>query len=269
MRSTLSQIASLFFGASLVIFILALLIPMLSKAPLTTETVGSSTYTPTSQPEIPISPVTQETEKTPVIENKLNPPLTHVEEAPAPAQSKELIEPSSSTSSESLSSPPLTNKTPPTENPDGDLNTKPSEQAKTENSDPNEQAPTDQKTPSTLLVLGEGLFLPGATKLKNNMQDAIDNILPAIKAKPLTNVVVEGHADNWISDSASPHQASNLNKTISLQRANAVAKILEQKGVSRERIIVKGLGDTVPIASNNTQEGRAKNRRVEIKLSPN
>jgi len=53
-----------------------------------------------------------------------------------------------------------------------------------------------------------------------------------------------------------------------LQRAKAVAKVLEQKGVARDRIIVKGLGDAVPLASNQTNKGRKKNRRVEIKLVP-
>ena len=65
-----------------------------------------------------------------------------------------------------------------------------------------------------------------------------------------------------------PVQLSKLNKIISLQRANAITLVLEQKGVASDRIIVHGLGDAVPIASNHTREGRAKNRRVEIKLLP-
>ena len=55
---------------------------------------------------------------------------------------------------------------------------------------------------------------------------------------------------------------------LSLLRAKSVASLLVKNGISIERISVTGYGDTRPIASNETAEGRAKNRRVEIKLVP-
>ncbi len=55
---------------------------------------------------------------------------------------------------------------------------------------------------------------------------------------------------------------------LSFLRAKAVAGILVKYGISPERISVTGYGDTRPIASNETDEGRAKNRRVEVKLIP-
>lgn len=125
-----------------------------------------------------------------------------------------------------------------------------------------------QHGPMRLLVLGEGSFSPGEIRPKANAQKAIDNIIPLINARSLDKVIVEGHADKSIPDGFSPVQAFKLNKIISMQRAKAVALVLKQKGIPDDRIIVRGLGDAVPLASNLTREGRSKNRRVEIKLSP-
>jgi outer membrane protein OmpA-like peptidoglycan-associated protein len=58
------------------------------------------------------------------------------------------------------------------------------------------------------------------------------------------------------------------NQTLSVNRAQAVANYLTSRGVVRERIGVRGYGESAPIASNDTEEGRAMNRRVEIKIVP-
>jgi outer membrane protein OmpA-like peptidoglycan-associated protein len=55
---------------------------------------------------------------------------------------------------------------------------------------------------------------------------------------------------------------------LSLRRARAIEKILVSHGIPSNRISVIGYGDARPIASNHTEEGRAKNRRVEVKLMP-
>jgi outer membrane protein OmpA-like peptidoglycan-associated protein len=55
---------------------------------------------------------------------------------------------------------------------------------------------------------------------------------------------------------------------LSFLRAKAVARILVKHGISLERISIIGYGETHPIASNETDAGRAKNRRVEVKLVP-
>ncbi len=53
---------------------------------------------------------------------------------------------------------------------------------------------------------------------------------------------------------------------LSVRRAKAIADLLIDRGIPRERITVVGYGDTRPIDTNNTEEGRSKNRRVEVKL---
>jgi outer membrane protein OmpA-like peptidoglycan-associated protein len=61
---------------------------------------------------------------------------------------------------------------------------------------------------------------------------------------------------------------SAQNKQLSLQRARAVADLLSAAGIDRDRVAVDGFGETRPIAGNDTPEGRASNRRVEIVVTP-
>ena len=67
---------------------------------------------------------------------------------------------------------------------------------------------------------------------------------------------VQGHTDNVGSDA--------YNQTLSEARARAVVDWLTKHGTAPDRLTAKGYGQTVPVADNNTDEGRAKNRRVEI-----
>ena len=77
---------------------------------------------------------------------------------------------------------------------------------------------------------------------------------------PSTYVDVIGYADSTGSD------AYNLD--LSQRRANSAANYLSGHGVASQRLYVTGMGESNPIADNSTPEGRAKNRRVEIKLRP-
>jgi outer membrane protein OmpA-like peptidoglycan-associated protein len=67
-------------------------------------------------------------------------------------------------------------------------------------------------------------------------------------------LMVEGHTDN--------KGGPSYNMNLSLNRANAVKKVLLSQGIAENRIQVKGYGDTNPVADNSTESGRAKNRRV-------
>ena len=77
---------------------------------------------------------------------------------------------------------------------------------------------------------------------------------------PKTYIDVLGHTD---SDGADAY-----NQTLSERRARSVADYLIGRGVQSARIGTRGYGETQPIASNATEEGKAANRRVEIKISP-
>jgi flagellar motor protein MotB len=130
-----------------------------------------------------------------------------------------------------------------------------------------EKRPAERK-PARLLVLDGSSFPPGEVRPNAKAQRAIDAIVPLINAQPLDKVIVEGHADKSTPVGFSPAQTFKWNKIVSMQRAKIVAQLLKQKGVASDRILVKGLGDAVPLASNLTWEGRSKNRRVEIRLAP-
>ena len=75
-----------------------------------------------------------------------------------------------------------------------------------------------------------------------------------------TDIDVNGYTDSTGSDA--------YNLKLSQQRANAVAGALIQRGVSPQRIMPMGYGKADPVASNNTADGRAQNRRVEIRIAP-
>ena len=92
--------------------------------------------------------------------------------------------------------------------------------------------------------------------------DAIDAYLTEL-ANALRSsggkVTLIGHTDN-IGDAAS-------NKSMSLERAKHIRASLVKKGIATQQVIVKGLGESKPIASNDNPRGRYKNRRVEIRLN--
>jgi peptidoglycan-binding protein ArfA len=80
-----------------------------------------------------------------------------------------------------------------------------------------------------------------------------------LKACPNGRVTINGYTDN--------SSAETMNIPLSSQRASSVAEYLIANGVARDRVTAKGLGSANPIASNDTAEGRAKNRRVEVVVS--
>jgi len=88
----------------------------------------------------------------------------------------------------------------------------------------------------------------------------LDNVAQVLTDYPQTYVDVMGHTDSSGSDA--------YNQTLSERRAVSVADYLSSHGVTAARIATRGFGKTQPIASNESPEGMAQNRRVEIKLVP-
>jgi flagellar motor protein MotB len=124
-----------------------------------------------------------------------------------------------------------------------------------------------EKKSRVLAVLGAGTFHSGQVVIEKGLTDNVKGLVPEIMASPDHRVMIEGHTDNMpIKPSAEKRYKDNME--LSFLRAKAVADILIKNGISLERISVIGYGDTRPIASNETYEGRVKNRRVEVKLLP-
>lgn len=103
-------------------------------------------------------------------------------------------------------------------------------------------------------------FDTDSTVIKPGFRDTLDKVAQSLVQFPDSLIDVTGHTDSTGSDA--------YNQRLSENRARAVADYLSSRGVSAARIRSQGLGESQPIASNATEEGRSANRRVEIKIVP-
>lgn len=98
------------------------------------------------------------------------------------------------------------------------------------------------------------------TEIKPEFRTSLARMAETLVQYESSAVDIIGHTDNTGSEI--------YNEELSQRRADSVAGFLVQRGVIRERIVAFGEGETRPIATNETKEGRARNRRVEIKITP-
>ena len=99
-------------------------------------------------------------------------------------------------------------------------------------------------------------FDTGRSEIKGNFAPVLDRFAAGLRDNPNTDVHIVGHTDSTGSDA--------INNPLSVDRATSTRNYLTARGVSASRIEIEGRGSYQPIASNNTEEGRARNRRVEI-----
>lgn len=112
------------------------------------------------------------------------------------------------------------------------------------------------------LSLSQRLLFPsGSTRIDAEGKRALQQLAQSLSSKPDVDIVVEGHTD---SDGDA---AANWN--LSVDRAVSVVNVLTASGINPEQITAAGRGEYVPVVANNTSENKAKNRRIEIILSPN
>ena len=108
------------------------------------------------------------------------------------------------------------------------------------------------------IVLNNIYFETGNISLNASSSTDLEKLFQFLKDNPATNLEIQGHTDNTGSVA--------LNIKLSLQRATSVVNYLVSKGINKVRLSAKGFGPSVPVALNITKEGRAKNRRVEMKV---
>jgi outer membrane protein OmpA-like peptidoglycan-associated protein len=111
-----------------------------------------------------------------------------------------------------------------------------------------------------LLNLPDVTFAVDSTEISPSFQTALDKVAQSMVQYPDSLVDVYGHTDSTGSD--------QYNLDLSRRRADAVGRYLISRGVSSARLQTQGMGESYPVADNNTAEGRAKNRRVEVKITP-
>jgi len=112
-----------------------------------------------------------------------------------------------------------------------------------------------------VVTLGDVLFASGQTTLVEGGRSSLAEVVDLLQTEPDKKIRVEGHTDS-LGD-------AEANLQLSEQRAQAVLEALVSMGVSSERISALGMGEDFPIASNEDEEGRARNRRVDVILLDN
>ena len=111
------------------------------------------------------------------------------------------------------------------------------------------------------------LFKSGSTVVDSKGQGALKQLATAIKDQSDINIMVEGHTDDVPISRTSQYLKDNWD--LSTLRATSIIRILTSAGIPTDRISAAGRGEYYPVASNKTAEGRQKNRRTEIIITPN
>jgi len=111
-----------------------------------------------------------------------------------------------------------------------------------------------------LIMPGDVTFATNSADIEPRFYAVLNDVSDVLNTYPATYVDVIGHADST--------GAADYNQQLSERRAQSVAGYLISQSVLRDRFYVAGLGETSPIASNDTPSGRSQNRRVEIRIRP-
>lgn len=122
-----------------------------------------------------------------------------------------------------------------------------------------EQSPVDRISTDTLFVLKNVLFRTNETELLPSSFAELDLIVANLKNNLQSRVEILGHTDNSGTE--------KINKALSTGRAKAVAGYISSHGIDKTRIKYSGYGSSKPVATNDTEEGRQQNRRVELLIN--
>ncbi|CED57241.1 outer membrane protein, OmpA family [Aliivibrio wodanis] len=111
-----------------------------------------------------------------------------------------------------------------------------------------------------LLLNGDKSFDSGSTEIKIESKEVLSKLAQLLKDKPESEIFIAGHTDS--------RGSKQFNMALSNKRADSVQALLEEQGVSLNRMNTYGFGEEEPIASNKNQDGRKRNRRIEIRITP-
>jgi outer membrane protein OmpA-like peptidoglycan-associated protein len=121
------------------------------------------------------------------------------------------------------------------------------------------QDPSMGVEPATWFDFDRLLFNTDSATLRPESQEQLGNIAAILKAYPNVHIKIGGYTDN------SGDAQHNL--TLSQDRANGVMAELIARGISPDRLEAQGYGEQFPVADNSTAEGRARNRRVSMRVT--
>jgi chemotaxis protein MotB len=115
-------------------------------------------------------------------------------------------------------------------------------------------------------MVDQVLFSEGGFKLNSQAKAVLAKLLPTLSSLQQTKIVVDGYTDNVPIGSGLKREGISSNLELSSRRADVVVEYLVQQGVNQNLISAQGFGESNPVASNNTPEGRSQNRRIEVTL---
>ncbi|MBK7945009.1 MAG: OmpA family protein [Flavobacteriales bacterium] len=120
------------------------------------------------------------------------------------------------------------------------------------------EVPLSPLTRGSVIALRNIFFNTASYDLLPASNAELDKLVKLLKANPTLRIELGGHTDNVGNDAA--------NQKLSEQRANTVRDFVVKQGIDGARITAKGYGETKPVATNDTEEGRAQNRRTEVRV---
>ena len=118
-----------------------------------------------------------------------------------------------------------------------------------------------QTESGVVVTLGDVLFASGQVHLVDGGRSSLEEVVDLLQTEPNKKIRVEGHTDS--------RGDAEANLRLSQQRAEAVREALISLGVAGDRVTAAGMGEDFPIASNDDEAGRARNRRVDVILLDN
>ena len=115
-------------------------------------------------------------------------------------------------------------------------------------------------------MVDQVLFSEGGFKLNSQAKAVLGKLVPTLSGLQQTKIIVDGYTDNVPIGPGLKREGISSNLELSSKRADVVVEYLVNQGVNQNLISAQGFGESNPVASNDTAEGRSQNRRIEVTL---
>lgn len=115
-------------------------------------------------------------------------------------------------------------------------------------------------------MVDQVLFPEGGFRLNSQAKAVLGKLVPTLSGLQQTKIIVDGYTDNVPIGPGLKREGISSNLELSSRRADVVVEYLVQQGVNQNLISAQGFGESNPVASNDTPEGRSQNRRIEVTL---
>ena len=115
-------------------------------------------------------------------------------------------------------------------------------------------------------MVDQVLFSEGGFRLNSQAKAVLGKLVPTLSGLQQTKIIVDGYTDNVPIGPGLKREGISSNLELSSRRADVVVDYLVNQGVNQNLISAQGFGESNPVASNGTPEGRAQNRRIEVTL---